>query len=398
MGRRLRASPWVWAALALSLVFAWQALTVRANYGGNWTGLFRTGHAAAVPPRLAPGTFRNANPVGYDGQYYRMLAHDPFLRRDTASYLDAPLLRSRRILVPLAAWALVGGSDSWIDGAYVLVVAACVFLGVYALAKTMQLYGRHAAWGLLFLIVPAAPIAVDSMTVDVAIAALTACFAYRLASGSDRGLWWILASACLVRETGVLLAVACVLVALAKRDVRKASLWASAVLPTLVWYGYLYQVLPPAALAEGIVPKWFYPHANAGILVRAIDPPRHLQLAASLQGPTRALDFVALLATILTIAAGIALVRKMRPAAMGAAFLLYLGLVLAATDKDFWNTPYGYTRPIVPVFVLPLVAAGSIREQWVLPAVAVLPALVELRILGEMQTQAMGVLRLLTHS
>jgi hypothetical protein len=398
MGRRLRASSWAWAALAVSLVLVWQGLTVRANYGGNWTGLFRTGHAAAVPPRLAPGTFRNASPFGYDGQYYRMLAHDPLLLRDAASYLDSPLLRSRRILVPLLAWALAGGRDGWVDGAYVLVVAACVFLGVYALAKTMQLYGRHAAWGLLFLVVPAVPIAVDSMTVDVAIAALTACFAYRLASGSNRGLWWILSSACLVRETGVLLAAACVLVALEKRDVRRACLWASAALPTLVWYGYLYRVLPAAALAEGFVPTWFYPHANAGILMRAVDPPRHPQLAATVQDLARALDLVALLATMLTIAAGIALLRKMRPPAIGAAFLLYLGLVLAATDKDFWNTPYGYTRPIVPVFLLPLVAAGSIQKRWVLPAVAVLPALVDLRILGEMQTQAMGVLRFLAHS
>jgi hypothetical protein len=396
MGRSLRASPWAWAALAVSLVLAWQALAVRANYGGNWTGLFRTAHAGALPPRLAFGTFRNASPFGYDGQFYRMLAHDPFLRRDTASYLDAPLLRSRRILVPLAAWALAGGRDGWIDGAYVLVVAGCVFLGVYALAMTMQLYGRHAAWGLLFVVVPAVPIAVDSMTVDVAIAALTACFAYRLASGSDRGLWWILASACLVRETGVLLAAACVVVALAKRDVRKACLWGSAAIPTMVWYGYLYRVLPAAALAEGFVPTWFYPHASAGMLMRTVDPPRHLQLATGVQGLVRALDFVALLATLLTIAAGIALLRKMRPPAIGAAFLLYLGLVLAATDKDFWNTPYGYTRPIAPVFLLPLVAAGSIRQRWVLPAVAVLPALVDLRILGEMETLAVGVLRFLT--
>lgn len=255
MGRRLRASPWAWAALAVSLVLAWQALTVRANYAGNWTGLFRTGHAGALPLRLASGTFRNANPFGYDGQYYRMLAHDPFLRRETASYLDSPLLRSRRILVPLAAWALAGGRDGWIDGAYVLVVAACVFLGVFGLAKTMQLHGRHPAWGLLFAVVPAVPIAVDSMTVDVAIAALTACFAYRLASGSDRGLWWILASACLVRETGVLLAAACALAALARRDVRKACLWASAALPTLVWYGYLYRVLRPRRSPKGLSPR-----------------------------------------------------------------------------------------------------------------------------------------------
>jgi hypothetical protein len=396
MGRRLCGSPWVWAALALALVLAWQALTVRANYAGNWTGLFRVGHAVTLPPRLASSTFRNANPNGYDGQYYRLLAHDPFLRLGTASYLDAPLLRSRRILVPLAAWALAGGRDGWIDGAYVLVVAAFVFLGVYALEKILIVYGRHPAWGMLFVLVPAVPIAVDSMTVDVALAALTACFAWRVASGRERGLWWILAAACLVRETGVLLPAACVVAALLRRDWRKACLWASAALPALAWYAYLYRVLPAATIAaEGFIPRWFYPQAKAGILLRTFDPPSYPHLAVGVQGVARGLDFIALVATLLTVAVGILLLRKMQPVALRAAFLLYFGLLIAATDKDFWNTPYGYTRPIAPLFVLVLAASGS-RRWWILPSVALLPALVDLRICAEMQTQALGVLRVLT--
>jgi len=369
---------------------------VHANYAGNWTGLFRVGQATRLPPRLASTTFRNANPNGYDGQCYRLLAHDPFLRLDAVAYLDAPLLRSRRILLPLAAWALAGGRDGFVDGAYVLVVAAFVFLGVYALAKTMMLYGRHPAWGLVFLLVPAVPIAVDSMTVDVALAALTACFAWRLASGRERGLWWILAAACLVRETGVLLPAACVIAALFRRDLRKACLWASAALPAVAWYAYLYRVLPAATLAaEGFVPRWFYPKLKAGILLRTFDPPSYPRLAVGMQGVARGLDIVALVATLLTVAAGILLLRKMQPLALRAAFLLYLGLLIAATDKDFWNTPYGYTRPLAPLFVLVLVAGGA-RRWWILPSVALLAALVDLRVCAEMQTQAMGVMRVLT--
>jgi hypothetical protein len=396
MGRRGCGSPWLWAALALSLVLGWQALTVRANYAGNWTGLFRVGHAATLPPRLAPATFRNPHPAGYDGQFYRLLAHDPFLRLDTVAYLDLPLLRSRRILVPLAAWVLAGGRDGWIDGAYVLVVAAFVFLGVYALAMTLIVYGRHPAWGMLFVLVPAVPISVDSMTVDVALAALTACFAWRLASGRERGLWWILAAACLVRETGVLLPAACAIAALLRRDLRKACLWATAALPAVAWYAYLYRVLPAATLAaEGFVPRWFYPQAKAGILLRTFDPPTYPRLGVGVQDVARGLDFVALVATLLTVVAGILLLRKMQPVALRAAFLLYLGLLIAATDRDFWNTPYGYARPIAPLFVLVLVGSGS-RRWWILPCVALLPALVDLRICAEMQTQAMGVLRALT--
>ncbi len=395
VSRSLRSPLWIWAALALLLVLTWQSLTVHANYSDHWSGLFRTGHATPLPPRLAATTFRGSHPAGYDGQYYRLLAHDPFLRLDTAAYLDGPLLRSRRILVPFLAWAFAGGREGLIDGSYVLVVAAFVFLGVYALTKTMMLYGRHPALGLLFVLVPVVPISADSMTVDVALAALTVCFVYQVAAGEERWLWCTLAAASLVRETGVLLPVACVIAALINRDFRKACVWATATFPALAWYGYLYHVLSPAALSEGFVPKWFIPQMKAGILLRTADPPRYPLLAANIQSIARSLDFIALVATLLAVVVGVLLFRKMRPPAFGAAFVLYLGLLVAATDKDFWNTPYGYSRPIAPLFILLLVAAGNARKP-VLAGVALLLCLVDLRICAEMQTQLMGVLRFVT--
>jgi hypothetical protein len=43
----------------MGAVLGWQALTVQANYGGNWTGLFRTGATMPVPEPLAASTLRN---------------------------------------------------------------------------------------------------------------------------------------------------------------------------------------------------------------------------------------------------------------------------------------------------------------------------------------------------
>src|ERR1019366_4727173 len=101
-------------------------------------------------------------------QYYRFLAHDPFLRHGTATDLDTPIDRSRRILVPLLAWALAGSQQGAIDGAY----------------------------GLVFLAVPATIVGVDTMTVDITLAALTACFAWHWGSGREPGwgLWFTLAA------------------------------------------------------------------------------------------------------------------------------------------------------------------------------------------------------------
>ncbi|MCX6624430.1 MAG: hypothetical protein NTY38_25890, partial [Acidobacteria bacterium] len=115
----------MFALLAALLVLGWQALTVQANYGGNWTGLFRTGGRMRVPPHLTPTTLRSTHPQGYDGQFYRTLAHDPLLLRDTAKYLDSPLLRARRILVPLAVWILALGRAGAVDMVFILVIAAC---------------------------------------------------------------------------------------------------------------------------------------------------------------------------------------------------------------------------------------------------------------------------------
>jgi hypothetical protein len=232
------------------------------------------------------------------------------------------------------------------------------------------------------------------MTIDISLVALTACFAYQVASGKTRGLWWTLAAASLSRETGVLLPAAAAIGALLERAPRKAFLWATATLPALLWCAYLYRVLPASALQEGFIPKWFIPGPTVGILLRAADPLPYPLFGANLQFVARTLDFISLGATIALCVLGILLLRMMRPLAMQVATVLFLVLVAAATDQGFWITPYGYARPIAPLFVLLLAGASGLKRQRHLLVAAVLLGLLDLRIFAEMQTQAIGVLRL----
>lgn len=389
------APPWIWALVAVLVVLAWQALTVQANYAGNWTGLFRTGWRTPVPERLAPGTFRNAHPTGYDGQFYRFLAHDPFLRHGTAAYFDEPVWRSRRILVPLLAWALAAGQQGAIDGAYVLVILASIFAGTCFLGRIIVRQGRHAAFGLLFLAVPATIVAVDTMTVDVTLAALTACFAWHWGSGREPGwgLWFTLAAAGLTRETGLLLAAACILAALTQRDYRRAAFWGTAVLPALGWYGYLHFAIPPAGGAPAAIPGWLMLRPRLGIVMRTIDPPRYPLLGASVERIIRALDTLSLLAMMAAAALGTLRMRTATPAAIRAALGLQVALLLVMTNTEFWTPPYGYCRPFAPLFVLLLAgdAAGRGRRAWM--AAILVCALVDVRVSGEMETQVLGVLR-----
>jgi hypothetical protein len=268
-------------------------------------------------------------------------------------------------------------------------------LGVYCLTKFMICQGRHPALGLLFLLIPAVPIAVDSMTIDVSLAALTACFAYQVATGRTRWLWPTLAAATLSRETGVLLPCAAAIAALLERAPRKALLWATATFPAMLWYVCLYRVLPESALREGFIPSWFIPRPTAGILLRTVRPLPYPLLERSAQSVARTLDVISLCATMILVILGILLLRKMRPMALRVGMVLFLALFAAATDQGFWITPYGYARPIAPLFVLVLAASAGSLHRRLVPGVAVLLGLLDLRILAEIESQAMGVMRML---
>ncbi|MCL6545722.1 MAG: hypothetical protein K6T61_10870 [Bryobacteraceae bacterium] len=236
------------ALAAVPACLAWQAITVHFNFGGNWTALFCTGAELRQPPELAhERIYLFPNSTGYDGQYYHYQAHDPFLQRGLAAYIDSPRLRYRRMLVPTAAWLLAFGQDRWIDPAFIAVILAFVFLGTLWSARLAVELGRHPAWGFLFLIVPATLISLNRMTVDIALAALAVGFVWHSRRGISAPVLLILALAALARETGVLLAAGYSLYWLAERRLRAAALSAVALLPLVPWYLFVERNTSPAA-------------------------------------------------------------------------------------------------------------------------------------------------------
>ena len=206
------------AIMSTLLVFGWTTARMHYVFGGNWTAAFCTGTIFRVPPDLDVGTYRFEG-AGYDGQFYRYLAHDPFLRNGYSHYVDAPQLRFRRLLVPLGAWLLGFGRHSWIDSAYVAVEMLFLALGVYWCARLLTRRCRSPLWGILFVVVPATLASFDRMLVD---GALTALFAGFLLSCEEEEHWtyvWVLAMlAALTRETGLLLGAALVTDRLLHRD------------------------------------------------------------------------------------------------------------------------------------------------------------------------------------
>ena len=77
------------ALLCVAIGFAWQALTVHYNRGGNWTALFLSGSQFPVPPALSSeNVYVFPDSGGYDGQMYHNVAHDPMLRHGFGKFVE----------------------------------------------------------------------------------------------------------------------------------------------------------------------------------------------------------------------------------------------------------------------------------------------------------------------
>lgn len=379
----------LYALAGALLAGCWQAATVHFNYRGNWTALFCTGSQFPVPPELAAGTYTFQGSNGYDGQFYRYVAHDPWFQKGWSRYCDQPVLRRVRITLPALAWILAAGQDRAIDAAYIGVVLLSIGAGIYWLARYVAAQGGKAAWGLMFLLIPGTLISIDRLTIDIALIALTAAWVWYIRSDCAVGLYIVLVLAGLTRETGLLLTGACCVHALRDRRWRKAALYATAALPAAAWYSV---VVAHVGLANfrgaGPHPWWFYFRLLAGIVQRMFQL-NHYPFGPVLNHAIQALDIVALCGMLLATALAVWVVlRKGRLERQRWGVAGFLALLLSLNMGGFWKDAYSYARPFSPLLLL-LGLGAATGSRWLLAPVI----LIDLRIAAQYAPQFWGILR-----
>jgi hypothetical protein len=375
-------------ALAAALaVFFWQFLTVHYNYRGNWTGLFCIRPGMPVPGFLeSERLFVFKKGGGYDGMAYHLIAHDPFLRKGSAQAISDAPFRYQRILVPLLAWLLAFGQDQWIHAAYFTVILAFVFLGVYWVSLFAPRMGLAPAWGLAFLLTPAAITSIDRMTVDIALAALAAAFLLYVKEKPDWRILVILVLAALTRETGAVLAAGYAIYLFTRKNLAGGLLVTSTAAPAALWFLYL-SGRQKSALPHfvNLIPLHTY-------FFRLIHP-RHYRLPPIEQLAVRAFDVIAFLGIALALcyAARLLIQRAWDPRS-AALYALALSAIFLGTG-GVWFDAYAYGRVLTPFLLLTALLSTGIR-----PLVAFLPMLLlDTRIALNFGSQIMGIARGLIH-
>ena len=338
------------------------------------------------------GTYLFPGSNGYDGQSYRVIAHDPGLRRGL--WIDSPRLRYRRILLPALAYAFALGAPGRVDGAYIAVQLGFLFLGVYWAARWAALHGRSPAWGLCFLALPATLVSLDRMTPDLPLAALCCAWAlYR--SGADIPVCGVgardgirplvfLALAPFARETGLLLVAAAALAEAGARRFRRALWTLAAAVPYAVWCIYAWMRTPPDA--TNLFARLPF-SGIAAALFHGLPEPRGAFRPALI-----ALDYAALAGMVLAmvLAAWLWLRNRRDPIAIAA--LLFALLAVQATHPEIWAHVFSFGRVFSPLLLLLALSAArkAARHRALLlaPVILMLP-----RVAAQFAPQAFGVLR-----
>ncbi len=383
------------AALGVAAILAvagWQAATVQFNYQGDYTALFCTGASWVLPPELDKSTYRFANSNGYDGQFYRLVAHDPWMAAGYLKYADAPAVRWRRILAPAAAWVLAAGVSHRIDFAYMLVLLLCHGLGVYALSRWLVLRGRPAAGGLLFLLLPGTLVCIDRLTVDVSLYALLFLCLLWDEEGKSKAVWCGLALCALTRDIGFLIIAAFILAEASAHRFRRAAILLTAALPAAAWYLWVRITLmhTPGVRTSREVARWAFKQSGYGILLRMMNPVEY-DLPAAQALLASILDEVALAGMIAGVVLTIVLFRRRNAGKLEWVGLVFAGLFFVASSQLFWLDLFSWPRAFTPMFAaLGFGAIGGARRWLFVPMAAV-----TLRVGLQFGPQIEGVIRAL---
>ena len=198
-----------------------------------------------VPRRIFPG-------IGFDGQFYAMLAIDPFLtHKNLKNALDLPQYRSRRIFLPLCAFLAGHGNptlsfNAYAVGNFAFWIGLCILVFYKIRPRSVQEY----ACALLIIfssgVFASALLALTDMPSTVLLfAALLLPFFWPV----------LLCCAVLARETTLIFTPAVLLMeGLQKRKYQSIVLkTAIAMVPVILWYCYCMLRLPEGFFTEKVL-------------------------------------------------------------------------------------------------------------------------------------------------
>jgi hypothetical protein len=236
------------AAVAL-LLYGLLMFQLLAGYGFNPSGPIMIGDQFDGS-RFWTATTIVQHGIGYDGQFFYYLAHDPLLRSvDPEAFLDHPAYRYGRVLYPALAWVGALGQPAALAWSMLGLNLLAVLVGTVASSYILSALGPAWSSGprrwlaLTFAFSPAVFLGtIADLAEPTSFAIIAVGLALHLA-GRHRGAGLTLAIATLGRETSALVSLGFVLDALRERGWQRAAAYALPLALPIGWHLWLWHRL-----------------------------------------------------------------------------------------------------------------------------------------------------------
>jgi hypothetical protein len=225
--------------LAVALTAAAMIPTLR-NADWSLTALPRVDSQTklgTVARAIDPG-FRTVHPGAYDGQFYWGVAVDPLATGQAHTSFDKASYRYGHPLYGWLGWLFSAGWARAAPAALAAIGLVSMFVAA-AVAATLGLRRGRSGWEGLFVALNVGLISAAANDLAEPLAAALLLGALASIVGGRRSLAWIsLALLPLAKEPLLVVSVAVVAWELGQHRVRRAGLYATAVIPALLWWTY----------------------------------------------------------------------------------------------------------------------------------------------------------------
>lgn len=206
----------------------------------NPTGPIRIGGIVPADRFWRPDTVVDRDGIGYDGQWFFYLAHDPFLRADDPdSFLDLPAYRAARILYPLLAWMAALGQPAAIPWAMLGVNLLAVILGTAGTLDILRQLRANRWFALGYTFNPPVLIGLLAFLAEPTSFALVAWGVALALRRRHLAAGVVLAVSVLGREPSILVPIGLGLYAAARLDWRRALSYLAPLALPVGWHLYI---------------------------------------------------------------------------------------------------------------------------------------------------------------
>ncbi len=329
------ASPWM-VALLSAIVLLGVVGGYFVRLGGNTGSFICIGDQFIPPEKLAPGIPYLKNSAGYDGQFFYLIAHDPWILSNYYKYIDSPGYRCQRIFYPLLVHLTAGGDPRNYPDRMVQINFAAIILGTFFVARFLASQGRSSLWAFVFAFLGGNLLGLfrdlaDPLGLTLAVLALILYESRRFWSCT---LW--LSLAVLTREIYFPIVVFMILdQAFKRRHFKRAAICATALIPFALWQGYIYFRLG-TFLQRAVGKNFDIPFLGLA--------QRFFQAGGVSQDGYCLVAFILVL--VFTLLSAVREIRRC-PDAVSMSFLFF-SLLPILGSHNIWPEPWAYGRLLLP--------------------------------------------------